>query len=127
MMKPVRAASRFAYHPCCPAVLPQGSAQVTTMRRSLPLLASLALLAPILAAQQAPPTFRAQVDAVEVDAFVTDRQGNPVPNLTIGDFEILEDNRTQRITSFAEVNIPIIPPAPYAPAAADPDVATNTG
>ena len=78
-------------------------------------------------AQQAPPTFRTQVDAVEVDAFVTDRNGKPVSNLTIDDFEILEDNRPQRITSFSEVSIPINAPTPYSPTAAEPDVATNTG
>lgn len=78
-------------------------------------------------AQQALPTFRAQVDAVEVDAFVTDRNGNPVPNLTIDDFEVLEDKRPQQVTSFSEVNIPITAPAPYSPTAPEPDVATNTG
>ena len=76
---------------------------------------------------QAPATFRAGVEAVAVDAFVTDRQGNPVRNLTIDDFEILEDNKPQRITSFAEVNIPIDPPEPYSPTAIEPDVATNIG
>ncbi len=84
-------------------------------------------LVAVLSAQQAPPTFRAGVEAVAVDAFVTDRQGNPVHNLTIDDFEILEDGRPQRITSFAEVNIPINPPEPYSPTTVQPDVATNAG
>jgi len=78
-------------------------------------------------AQQAPPTFRTQIDAVEVDAFVTDREGRPVPNLTADDFEVLEENRPQRITSFSEVSIPINPPTPYSPTVPEPDVATNTG
>lgn len=84
-------------------------------------------LAAAVSAQQAPPTFRTGVEAVAVDAFVTDRQGNPVRNLTIDDFEIFEDSKPQRITSFAEVNIPIEPPAPYTPATIEPDVATNSG
>ena len=78
-------------------------------------------------AQQAPATFRAGVEAVAVDAFVTDRQGNPVRNLTVADFDILEDGKPQSITSFTEVNIPIVPPEPYSATAVQPDVATNTG
>jgi VWFA-related protein len=91
-------------------------------------LTTVALLAAasFLCAQQAPPTFRSGVDAVSVDAFVTDAQGNPVPNLTIADFAIAEDGTPQRITSFSEVNIPIRPPEAYSPTAAEPDVATNT-
>ena len=78
-------------------------------------------------AQQSPPTFRAGVEAVAVEAFVTDRQGNPVRNLTLADFDILEDGKPQSITSFTEVNIPIVPPEPYSPTAVQPDVASNTG
>ena len=54
-----------------------------------------------------PPAFRVVVDAVELDAFVTDAQGNPVTDLTANDFEVLEDGRRQTITSFAHVNIPV--------------------
>jgi VWFA-related protein len=79
----------------------------------------------VRAQQQAPPTFRAGIEAIAVDAFVTDRAGNPVPNLTVDDFELLEDDKPQSITSFTEVNIPIHPPEPYVPNAAEPDVATN--
>lgn len=53
------------------------------------------------------PIFRANVDAVELDAFVVDAQGNPVTDLTVDDFEILEDGRPQPITSFAAIDIPI--------------------
>ncbi|HVG54130.1 MAG TPA: VWA domain-containing protein [Vicinamibacterales bacterium] len=53
------------------------------------------------------PVFRANVDAVELDAFVVDAQGNPVTDLTVEDFEIIEDGRPQPITSFAVVDIPI--------------------
>jgi VWFA-related protein len=57
-----------------------------------------------LVAQQ--PTFRVQVDAIEIDAFVTDAQGNPVKGLTVDDFQILEDGAPQVITSFSQVDIP---------------------
>jgi len=52
-------------------------------------------------------TFRVQVDAIHVDAIVTDARGNPVTDLTADDFEVLEDGRPQTITSFALVDIPI--------------------
>ena len=57
---------------------------------------------------QAPqqPTFRVQVEAIEIDASVTDARGNVVTDLTQADFEILEDGKPQTITSFSLVNIP---------------------
>jgi VWFA-related protein len=57
---------------------------------------------------QAPqqPTFRVQVEAIEIDASVTDARGNVVTDLTRDDFEILEDGKPQTITSFGLVNIP---------------------
>ena len=59
----------------------------------------------VVFAQQPPPTFRAQVEAIQVDAFVTDRAGNPVTNLRFDDFEIVEDVKPQVIASLSEVNI----------------------
>src|SRR5688572_12012259 len=89
-----------------------------------------ALGAQVLTGQQNPPaqpTFRAQVDAIELDAFVTDAQGNAVIDLTMDDFEIIEGGRPQTITAFSLVNIPIErPDRPlYSPAAIEPDVFTN--
>jgi VWFA-related protein len=52
------------------------------------------------------PTFRVTVDAIEIEAFVTDEQGKPVTGLTREDFEILEDGKPQDITSFSQVDIP---------------------
>ena len=77
--------------------------------------------------QRAEPTFRVQVDAVEFDAFVTDAQGNPVTDLTVEDFEIIEDGKPQAITSFALVNIPIerTERPLVAPGPIEPDVLTN--
>jgi VWFA-related protein len=96
------------------------------MRFRLAILTAVALIGTqAIQARQTPPTFRAGVEAIAVDAFVTDRDGTPVPNLTVDDFELLEDDKPQSITSFTEVNIPIHPPEPYVPTAAEPDVATN--
>jgi VWFA-related protein len=57
--------------------------------------------------QTPPPTFRVEVNYVEVDAIVTDANGNPVANLTAGDFEVLEDGKPQKISAFSLVNIPV--------------------
>jgi VWFA-related protein len=53
--------------------------------------------------QQTPPpapAFRTRVDAISVDATVTDRQGRPVVDLTAEDFEIREAGKVQTIESF---------------------------
>jgi VWFA-related protein len=62
---------------------------------------------PAATAQQPPVTYLVEVNFVEVDAFVTDAQGNTVTNLTAADFELLEDGRQQKVASFSLVNIPI--------------------
>ena len=72
------------------------------------------------------PIFRANVDAVELDAFVVDAEGNPVTDLTADDFEVLEDGRPQSITSFAVIDIPIEQTGgPAESATLMPDVRTN--
>jgi VWFA-related protein len=80
------------------------------------------------AQQPEPPIFRVQVDAIELDAFVTDAQGNPVTDLTVDDFEVLEDGRPQAISSLTLVNIPIerVERPLFSPRAIEPDVQTNT-
>jgi hypothetical protein len=40
-------------------------------------------------------------------SYVTDAQGNPVNDLKADDFEVLEDGKPQKVTSFSLVNIPI--------------------
>jgi VWFA-related protein len=75
--------------------------------------------------QSQTPTFRGGVDAVQVDAFVTDANGRPVRGLTVDDFEVYRDEQSQPITTFAAVDIPAVTSA--APAIADEsDVAVNT-
>ncbi len=68
------------------------------------------------------------VNVVNVDVYVTDRHGKPVRELTMADFEILEDGRPVPITNFyavmegrpsAEAEAPAAPAAPP-PAAAEP-------
>ena len=47
-----------------------------------------------------PVTFKTETSYVDVDAVVTDRQGNVVRGLTKDDFELLEDGKPQRIDMF---------------------------
>jgi len=76
---------------------------------------------------QAPPTFRVEVNYVEVDARVTDASGNPVSDLAAADFEVLEDGKPQKISTFSLVNIPIVRAERplFAGAPIEPDVTSN--
>src|SRR5262245_34117433 len=74
------------------------------------------------------PTFRVQVDYVEVDAFVTDQQGRFVRNLKKEDFQVFEDRKPQTISAFGLVDIPIdraVRPL-FAAQPIEPDVKSNT-
>lgn len=53
------------------------------------------------------PTFKAQVEYVEVDAVVTDQQGTFIRNLAKDDFQVFEDGKPQTISAFSVVDIPI--------------------
>ena len=90
----------------------------------------LTLSAPVLSQQDPglPPVFRTAVNVVQVHAYVTDAQGNPVTGLTAEDFEVREDGKAQSIAYFAPINIPIEELREDAPAAAtliEPDVQSN--
>jgi VWFA-related protein len=89
----------------------------------------LALAVPVLSQQErnAPPVFRSAVNLVQVDAYVTDPQGNPVTGLTVNDFEVREDGRSQSIVYFLPFNIPIETPreGTSSVAAVESDVQSN--
>src|SRR4051812_14468304 len=76
---------------------------------------------------QQPPTFKVRVDYVEVDTIVTDRQGRMVRDLKKEDFQILEDGKSQAITNFTLVDIPIEKENRplFAASPIEPDVKTN--
>jgi VWFA-related protein len=62
-------------------------------------------------AQTPQSTFQAEVNLIEVDAIVTDQQGNAVAGLTIDDFELFDDGQPQKIVALSYVDIPLeIPP-----------------
>lgn len=44
------------------------------------------------------------VDVINVEVFVTDKQGNPIKGLTQADFEVLEDGRPVTISNFYSVD-----------------------
>jgi VWFA-related protein len=77
--------------------------------------------------QSQQPTFKVQVDYVEVDIVVTDKQGNLVRDLKKEDFQVLEDGKSQTISAFTLVDIPIErPDRPlFTPEPLEPDVKTN--
>src|SRR6188768_3155752 len=52
------------------------------------------------------PTFRLQVEYVEVDVRVTDTKGNFVRDLTKDDFQVLEDGKPRPLAAFSLVDIP---------------------
>jgi VWFA-related protein len=73
---------------------------------------------------QPPLVFRAGVEAVQIDVFVTDEHDRPVTDLTVNDFEVFENDRSQVITTFAPVNIPL-ERRESLPLAAESDVQSN--
>jgi VWFA-related protein len=77
---------------------------------------------------QSPVTFKVEINYVEVDAAVFDRQGGFVRDLRRDDFEVLEDGVPQDVTAFTQVDIPIerAEPAPLqARTVIEPDVISN--
>ena len=94
-------------------------------------VAFVALAATAADSQQAPPpqtpTFKAQVEYVEVDALVTDAQGRFVRDLTKDDFQVYEDGRLQTISTFSLVDLPIERGERplFADAPIEPDVRSN--
>jgi VWFA-related protein len=78
-------------------------------------------------APQPPVTFKVEVNYVEVDASVTDAQGNFVRDLTRDDFQIVEDGKPQSLTAFSMVDIPVTRTDPplFSKTAIPPDVVSN--
>lgn len=57
--------------------------------------------------QQPQITFRAEVNYVEVDTRVLDKDGKFVAGLKPEDFQIFENGKPQKVTAFSVVNIPV--------------------
>ena len=85
----------------------------------LPLLVAVTLLLGGSGAAQAPQTppsvtFQVEVNYVDVDAIVTDENGNFVTGLTREDFEVFEDGKPQKVEMFSYVELPVEPPDRFA-------------
>ena len=83
------------------------------MNRHVRIGALVLLAAATLGAGQTPPppapqqpTFKVEVDYVEVDAIVTDARGTFVRDLKKEDFQVLEDGKPQTIATFSIIDIP---------------------
>jgi VWFA-related protein len=79
--------------------------------------------------EQAPPTFKVEVNYVEIDARVTDAQGAFVGDLAKTDFQVLEDGAPQTITVFSRIDLPVErhDPPLFKTAPIEPDVQSNRG
>jgi VWFA-related protein len=75
------------------------------------LAALLCLVAPASTQQ---PTFKVNVNVVDVDVTVKDAQGNFVTGLTADDFEVFEDGRPQTIQTFSYIELPAQPRTSFA-------------
>ncbi len=71
-----------------------------------------------LAAQQPmqQPVFRSGVELVTIDVVATGRDGRPVHDLKVEDFELFEDGAPQEIRTFRFLNFSAAEPAPMLPA-----------
>jgi VWFA-related protein len=97
----------------------QDEAVTTRLARTWTLRVALTMLAATLvsARQGQRPVFRATTDIIATELRVTDGGGKFIPNLTINDFEILEDGVPQKITNMVltlggRVMTQVVPVAP---------------
>lgn len=54
--------------------------------------------------QQQPPTFRSNVELVQVDVVVVDKDGTPIRGLTKADFTLVDRGKPQTIAAFDEIS-----------------------
>src|SRR5688572_23711072 len=93
-------------------------------RLSTPFLLAVASTA-VLSAQQL-PTFRAEIDSVQLDLRIVDERGRFIRDIAREELQVFEDGQPQSISTFAVVDIPIEPVSATAGRLAS-DVATNAG
>jgi VWFA-related protein len=105
------------------------------MQRSVVALSFALAIAAGLSAQNRPAPqeqpdvrFKVEINYVEIDAVVTDAQGNFVRDLRPEEFQVLEDGTPQEISAFTIVDLPVerLEAPLFAPDAAAPDVRTNS-
>src|SRR5690349_17413468 len=73
------------------------------------------------------PTFRTGIKLIDIDVYVTDKDGHFVKDLKKEDFEIIEDGKPQDLQAFTFVDLPVPSASSIStPAPPEPDVVTNT-
>jgi len=75
-------------------------------------IAALAFVACVGIGAQTPhpaPTFRSEIDLVQIPVRVLDARGEFVGGLTQSDFQVFEDGQPQTVTAFSEIDIPFVP------------------
>ncbi len=77
------------------------------------------------AGAQSPPIFRADVNAVQLDVRAVDRDGRFVRDLSREDFQVYEDDAEQTLSTFALVDLPIVPGDTRSIPTDPPDIASN--
>jgi VWFA-related protein len=92
----------------CTIVLAIGVLSPDIISRGGPVSFSFSFSVSVSALQEPPeaPRFRVSVDAVRIDAVVTDRDGRIVTDLTADDFEVRQDGKRQKVT-FAQF-VPVL-------------------
>lgn len=100
------------------------------MPRALSVTAGVVLASALVAAQAPEVTFKVEVNYVEEDVRVVDKDGNFVRGLKQEDFQVLEDGKPQKVQTFGMVDIPntrLRKPLYLGPDALpiEPDVAVN--
>jgi len=92
-------------------------------------LAAAATLSLYAQDEQPLPTFRSEINYVQLPVRVLDADGQFVSGLTQADFQVLEDGRPQTIAAFSAIDIPFIPAdaasVPDAPLAGLDAIASN--
>ncbi len=100
------------------------------MLRALSVTGGLILASALVAAQAPEVTFKVEVNYVEEDVRVVDKDGNFVRGLKHEDFQVMEDGKPQKVQTFGMVDIPntrLRKPLYLGPDALpiEPDVAVN--
>jgi len=78
--------------------------------------------------QQSPqtPVFRGEIDVIRLDVSVLDRDRQPIRGLTLEDFSVFEDGKSQRLVAVSEIDASDQDPTPTAWMRLVPrDIATN--
>ena len=88
------------------------------LKRLAPVLVACCALTALVAGQEPPPaqqnppqqtpapTFKSSVEIVRLDVSVLDSKRLPVKGLKMSDFQVLENGKPQKLSSFAEVEVP---------------------